>query len=103
MDIETDVFKPCFRSFADCNTPEEVYKLQKRLFVDILPALKDKERAESLELLQQAGLKSTVIEEPIFDRKILRTSFSEGGSCFEVKANKSADEIAVVLQKILGV
>lgn len=64
---------------------------------------KDKERAESLELLKQAGLKSTVIEEPIFDRKILRTSFSEGGSCFEVKANKSADEIAVVLQKILGV
>lgn len=44
-----------------------------------------RERAESLELLQQAGLKSTVIEEPIFDRKILRTSFSEGGSCFEVK------------------
>ncbi|OBX47010.1 hypothetical protein A9Z62_09190 [Haemophilus haemolyticus] len=64
---------------------------------------KDKERAESLELLQQAGLKSTVIDEPIFDRKILRTSFSEGGSCFEVKANKSADEIAVVLQKILGI
>lgn len=64
---------------------------------------KDKERVESLELLQQAGLKSTVIEEAIFDRKILRTSFSEGGSCFEVKANKSADEIATVLHKILGV
>lgn len=32
FDIESDVFKPCFRSFADCNTPEEVHKLQKRLW-----------------------------------------------------------------------
>ncbi len=30
-DIESDIRKPCFRSFADCNTPEEVHKLQKRL------------------------------------------------------------------------
>lgn len=31
LDVESDVFKPCFRSFADCNSPEEVQKLQKRL------------------------------------------------------------------------
>ncbi|MEE6033010.1 MULTISPECIES: replication protein [Avibacterium] len=31
LDIESDVFKPCFRSFSDCNSPEEVRKLQKRL------------------------------------------------------------------------
>lgn len=32
LDIESDVFKPCFRSFNDCNSPEEVWKLKKRLF-----------------------------------------------------------------------
>lgn len=32
FNIETDIFKPCFRSFADCNSPEEVRKLQMRLF-----------------------------------------------------------------------
>ena len=46
LDIETDVFKPCFRSFADCNTPEEVYKLQKRLF--------DKERIRERARLKAA-------------------------------------------------
>ena len=32
FDIESDVFKPCFRSYADCTTLEEVHKLRKRLF-----------------------------------------------------------------------
>lgn len=32
LDIESDVFKPCFRSFDECNTPEEVHKLKKRLW-----------------------------------------------------------------------
>lgn len=31
FDIESDVFKPCFRSYADCTTLEEVHKLRKRL------------------------------------------------------------------------
>ena len=47
LDIETDVFKPSFRSFADCNTPEEVYKLQKRLF--------DKERIRERARLKAAN------------------------------------------------
>ena len=51
----------------------------------------------------QADLASVVIDEVVFERKILRTSFSEGGSCFELKNNKSAKEIGTILTKILGV
>ena len=47
LDIESDVFKPCFRSFADCNTPEEVHKLQKRLL--------DKERIRKRARLKAAN------------------------------------------------
>lgn len=47
FDIESDVFKPCFRSFADCNTPEEVHKLQKRLW--------DKERIRERARLKAAN------------------------------------------------
>ncbi|MGX2956887.1 replication protein [Ursidibacter arcticus] len=31
FNIDNDIFKPCFRSFADCNSPEEVHKLKMRL------------------------------------------------------------------------
>lgn len=47
LDIDGDVFKPCFRSFADCNTPEEVRKLQKRLL--------DKERIRERARLKAAN------------------------------------------------
>lgn len=47
LDIESDVFKPCCRSFADCNTPEEVHKLQKRLW--------DKERIRERARLKAAN------------------------------------------------
>ncbi|WP_256893867.1 RepA family replication protein [Rodentibacter caecimuris] len=47
LDIESDVFKPCFRSFADCNSPEEVHKLQKRLW--------DKERIRERARLKAAN------------------------------------------------
>lgn len=47
FDIERDVFKPCFRSFSDCNTPEEVHKLQKRLW--------DKERIRERARLKAAN------------------------------------------------
>lgn len=47
FDIETDVFKPCFRSFADCNTPEEVNKLRQRLW--------DKERIRERARLKAAN------------------------------------------------
>lgn len=47
FDIESDVFKPCFRSFSDCNTPEEVHKLQKRLL--------DKERLREKARLKAAN------------------------------------------------
>ena len=47
FDIESDLFKPCFRSFADCNTPEEVHKLQKRLW--------DKERIRERARLKAAN------------------------------------------------
>ena len=47
LDIESNVFKPCFRSFDDCNTPEEVRKLQKRLL--------DKERLRERARLKAAN------------------------------------------------
>lgn len=47
LDIESNVFKPCFRSFNDCNTPEEVRKLQKRLL--------DKERLRERARLKAAN------------------------------------------------
>lgn len=31
MEIETDIRKPCFRSIEECNSPEEVHRLRKRL------------------------------------------------------------------------
>lgn len=31
FNIDNDIFKPCFRSFADCNSAEEIRKLQMRL------------------------------------------------------------------------
>lgn len=47
LDVESNVFKPCFRSFNDCNTPEEVRKLQKRLL--------DKERLRERARLKAAN------------------------------------------------
>lgn len=47
LDIESNVFKPCFRSFAECNTPEEVRKLQQRLL--------DKERLRKRARLKAAN------------------------------------------------
>ncbi|MDO9795054.1 replication protein, partial [Glaesserella parasuis] len=47
LDIESNIFKPCFRSFAECNTPEEVRKLQKRL--------RDKERVRQRAKLKAAN------------------------------------------------
>lgn len=59
LDIESDVFKPCFRSFADCNTTEEVQKLRKRLY--------DKER-----IRQRAREKAA---NDILYRKALKESY----------------------------
>ncbi|MGX2957640.1 division plane positioning ATPase MipZ [Ursidibacter arcticus] len=68
---------------------------------------KDKERLESLEMLKSLEkdkeICSRVLENNIFNRKILRTSFSEGGSCFEDKKNKAAEEVEVVIKLILEV
>lgn len=64
---------------------------------------KDNEREDTLRELKGADLASCVIDDVVFERKILRTSFSEGGSCFEVKNNKSADEIGEILKRILEV
>lgn len=61
FDIESDVFKPCFRSFADCNTPEEVHKLQKRLW--------DKERIRERARLKAANDRAY--------RKALMQSYTE--------------------------
>lgn len=64
---------------------------------------KNNEREDTLRDLKGADLASSVIDDVIFERKILRTSFSEGGTCFEVKNNKSADEIRAILKRILEV
>ena len=64
---------------------------------------KDSEKNDTLTELKAADLVSVVLDEVVFERKILRTSFSEGGSCFELKNNKSAKEIGTILTKILGV
>lgn len=64
---------------------------------------KDSEKNDTLTELKAADLASVVLDEVVFERKILRTSFSEGGSCFELKNNKSAKEIGTILTKILGV
>lgn len=64
---------------------------------------KNNEREDTLRELKRADLASCVIDDVVFERKILRTSFSEGGSCFEVKNNKSADEIGAILKRILEV
>lgn len=64
---------------------------------------KDNEREDTLRELKGADLASCMTDDVVFERKILRTSFSEGGSCFEVKNNKSADEIGEILKRILEV
>ena len=64
---------------------------------------KDNEREDTLKELKSVELASFVLDDVIFERKILRTSFSEGGSCFEQKHNKSADELKTILMKILEV
>lgn len=64
---------------------------------------KDSEKDDTLNVLKEADLASVVLDDVIFERKILRTSFSEGGSCFELKHNKSAKEIETILTKILEV
>lgn len=50
LEIEKNVFKPCFRSLAECNSPEEVHKLQKRLW--------DKERIRERAKLKAANDKA---------------------------------------------
>lgn len=69
--------------------------------------IKDKERSDTLELLQylrnEKQIHSEILEQCIFDRKVLRTSFSEGATCFDEKSNKSQEEIRAVLKTILGV
>ena len=64
---------------------------------------KDSEKDDTLNVLKAADLASVVLDDVIFERKILRTSFSEGGSCFELKNNKSEKEIETILTKILEV
>ena len=64
---------------------------------------KDNEREDTLKELKSVELASFVLDDVIFERKILRTSFSEGGSCFELKHNKSADELETILMKLLEV
>lgn len=64
---------------------------------------KDSEREDTLNVLKTADLASVVLDDVIFERKILRTSFSEGSSCFELKNNKAEKEIKTILTKILEV
>lgn len=67
---------------------------------------RDKERKDALSILNY--LKNNefsdakVIEKAVFDRAVLRSSFSEGLSCFDVKENKSKRDIKDVLDVILG-
>lgn len=66
---------------------------------------KDRERVETFELLHylkdSQQIKSNVVSQAIFERKILRSTFSEGATCFDGKANKSQDEIKIVIDEIL--
>ncbi|MCT8756568.1 ParA family protein [Glaesserella parasuis] len=68
---------------------------------------KDKERLDSVEMLQSLErdkeICSNILDNAVFNRKILRTSFSEGGSCFEDKKNKAAEEVESVIKSILEV
>ncbi|WP_167740727.1 RepA family replication protein [Muribacter muris] len=54
LDIERDVFKPCFRSFSDCNSPDEVEKLRKRLWDRELVRQKAREKALNNRLYKAA-------------------------------------------------
>lgn len=67
---------------------------------------RDKERGDSLAVLkylvESNTIQAEIIENPIFDRAILRSTFSEGYSCFDVKGNKSQMEIKAILDIIFG-
>lgn len=66
---------------------------------------KDKEAAESLEMLLQfkknKEIVSDVVPQLIYSRKILKSSFGKGETCFDSKANKARDEIQSVIDYIL--
>lgn len=67
---------------------------------------RDKERGDALNVLhylvESGSIQAEIIENPVFDRAILRATFSEGLSCFDVKSNKSQYEVKAVLGAILG-
>lgn len=64
---------------------------------------KDKEREDTLKELKEADLVSCVLDDVVFERKLLRTSFSGGGTCFDIKNSKSAEEIELILKRVLEV
>lgn len=45
---------------------------------------------------------ATVIEQFIYSRKPLKTSYANGSSCFDLRKNKSASEITNAIKLILG-
>ncbi|WP_371694993.1 replication protein [Pasteurella multocida] len=53
LDIESDVFKPCFRTFEDCNTPQEIEKLRQRLYMRSLLREQAKTKAQNDRLYKQ--------------------------------------------------
>ncbi|MFC1040017.1 RepA family replication protein [Pasteurella multocida] len=53
FDIESDIFKPCFRTFEDCNTPEEIEKLRQRLYMRSLLREQARTKAQNNKLYKQ--------------------------------------------------
>lgn len=67
---------------------------------------RDKERCDALSilnyLLDEKMIDAQVLNQAIFDRAILRSTFSEGLSCFDGKMNKSRKEIKEIIELIIG-
>ncbi|NNH97747.1 ParA family protein [Pasteurella multocida] len=67
---------------------------------------KDKETQDSLSILNmlhdENQVKSEIINEVIYQRKLLSASFGDGASCFDAKKdNKSKHEIKEIIEKYL--
>ncbi|MBI0007002.1 ParA family protein [Gilliamella sp. W8126] len=67
---------------------------------------KDKEAVEALELLKDflpnKDKNIKVINDFIYSRKLLKTIYSNGGTCFDVNENKSQHEIKKIINFIIA-
>ncbi len=66
---------------------------------------KDTEAAETLDSLidfLKGNSIATVIQQFIYNRKLLKKSYSNGGTCFDSRKNKSKDEILDVMKVIFS-